>query len=179
VALLDADVQGSAARWLSDALPLVPILPAHTPDDILGQRVADLVDQVDVVVADGPAGLAEQTRALLMVADLALVPCGPSVVDLRAAALAVEVLAQARRVRGKNRGPAGMLVMNRVQIQTRLGREVVDAAADLGLPVAQTIIRLRTAYADAAGQGCTVWEMGSAAADAAADLDQLFTEVMK
>jgi hypothetical protein len=44
-----------------------------------------IISQFDIVVADGPAGLSEVTRALLLVTDLALLPCGPSVLDLRAA----------------------------------------------------------------------------------------------
>jgi hypothetical protein len=39
-----------------------------------------IVSKFDVIVADGPAGLSEVAlaRALLLVADLALLPCGPS-----------------------------------------------------------------------------------------------------
>jgi chromosome partitioning protein len=52
----------------------------------------DLVEQAQVVIADGPAGLAELTRALLMVCDLALIPCGPSALDLEASRMTVEVV---------------------------------------------------------------------------------------
>jgi len=46
-------------------------------------------------VIDGPAGLSEVTRAVLLVANLALLPCGPSVLDLRAAQEAIRVVLQA------------------------------------------------------------------------------------
>jgi len=43
--------------------------------------------------------LSEVTRAILLVADLAWLPCGPSVLDLRAANDAIRVLKQAQAIR--------------------------------------------------------------------------------
>ena len=68
------------------------------PDEVY-EHAPKLAQQVDVVVADGPAGTDELTRALLIVCDLALVPCGPSPLDLEASQLAVRVIRQARLIR--------------------------------------------------------------------------------
>jgi len=54
-----------------------------------------------VIIIDGPAGRGEVTRAILRVADVALIPCGPSVLDLRAASDAVRALEQVHRIRGE------------------------------------------------------------------------------
>jgi chromosome partitioning protein len=43
-----------------------------------------LAAQFEVLVIDGPGARSEVTRAILLVAHLALLPCGPSVLDLRA-----------------------------------------------------------------------------------------------
>jgi chromosome partitioning protein len=83
-ALIDSDAQGSSTRWLQDVQDSVAVFPLKTADDVIDQAPR-IVSQFDVVVADGPAGLSEVTRALLLVADLALLPCGPSALDLRAA----------------------------------------------------------------------------------------------
>jgi chromosome partitioning protein len=97
-ALIDSDAQGSSTRWLQDIQDTVAVFPLKTADDVIDQA-PKIVSQFDVVVADGPAGLSEVTRALLLVADLALLPCGPSALDLRAAQDAIRVVQQAQMIR--------------------------------------------------------------------------------
>ena len=46
-----------------------------TPDDVL-EEAPKLKEQYDLVIADGPAGLSEVTRAILLRADVALLQCG-------------------------------------------------------------------------------------------------------
>jgi chromosome partitioning protein len=53
-----------------------------------------------------------------------------------------------------------------------------DAAAAFDLPLASSPLILRQIYADAPGQGAVVWDMGSRAAEAARELDQLFREIL-
>src|SRR5262245_15633417 len=83
VALVDSDVQGSSSVWLSEAGKEVPQVRLQTPDDVLDQ-LPKIAAEYDHIVVDGPAGLSEVTRAILFVCDLTLLPCGPSVLDLRA-----------------------------------------------------------------------------------------------
>ncbi len=58
------------------------------------------VQQFDYVVIDGPAGLDSLIRAILLVSDLVLIPCGPSALDLRAASLAVQIVQEAQVLTG-------------------------------------------------------------------------------
>ena len=83
---------------LRDIQDTVAVFPLKTAKDVIDQAPR-IVSQFDVVVADGPAGLSEVTRALLLVADLALLPCGPSALDLRAAQDAIRVVQQAQMIR--------------------------------------------------------------------------------
>ena len=83
IALVDADVQGSSSLWLHEAEPHLPVFRLQTPDDVL-EQVPMIAGQFERVLIDGPAGLSEVTRAILLVAYTALLPCGPSVLDLRA-----------------------------------------------------------------------------------------------
>ena len=131
--------------------------------------------EADVVIADGPAGLKELTRALLLVSNLALIPCGPSVLDVRAASEAIRVVKQAQSIRGGASEP--LLVLNKVQARFRLSRELSDAAARLDIPTAQATVGLRQAYPDAVGQGSVVWRMRPKATAAAEELERLFTEI--
>jgi chromosome partitioning protein len=172
VALIDSDVQESSTRWLQDLSDQVAVHRLQTPDDIL-ERVPKLLDHYDVIVADGPAGLSEVTRALLLVADMALLPCGPSTLDLRAARDAIRVVRQAQGIR--QGVPKTFFVPNKLQANTRLSRELLDTAKELGVPVLPGL-HLRQAYADAAGQGTVVWRLPKTR-DAADEINQLFTSI--
>jgi chromosome partitioning protein len=175
VILVDADMQQSSSRWIKDAVPQMSVVSYQTPDEVL-EEVPRLEREASLVVADGPAGMAELTRALLMIADLALVPCGPSALDLEASTQAVRVIRQARDVR-KNGLPHALFVVNKLQPQTRLSRELLESAATIGIPVARTALHFRQVYADAPGQRSVVWKMGYRGTEGAAELHQLFLEV--
>jgi chromosome partitioning protein len=178
VTFVDADVQRSGSTWLMEAEPKIPVHQAHTAAEIqrripaLLDAGADAVTGKATVVADGPAGLAAETRTLMLMADTVLIPCGASAMDLRAASLAVDVLHEAERIRqAKIRA---YLVLNRIQTNTRLGAEASQAAEALGLKVADPAITLRTSVADVSGQGQTVFTMGAAARAAADEMNALF-----
>ena len=78
--------------------PSIPTQVLQSPDDLLDQ-LTDLAATVDCLVVDGPAGLSETTRAILMRADLAVVPVQPSGIDVQSAADAVRLIKQAQSVR--------------------------------------------------------------------------------
>src|ERR1041385_1281961 len=98
VIVIDCDTQQSCSRWLHRFNVEIPTVQMGTPDEVF-KYALELLPQADMVIADGPAGLAELTRALLMVCDLALVPCGPSALDLESSRVTVEVIHQARKIR--------------------------------------------------------------------------------
>ena len=172
VALVDADVQGSSSLWLHEAAPDLPVFRLQTPDEVL-EQAPPLAAKFERVVIDGPAGLSEVTRAILLVADMALLPCGPSVLDLRAVHEALRVVRQAQQIR--HGPPAPVLVPNKLQVQYRLSQELLETAKSLGIPSLPGL-RLRQAYADAAGQGTVVWRLGPRGEAAATELKSLFQE---
>ncbi len=153
VVLVDSDVQGSSSVWLHEAEPDISVFRLQSPDEVL-EQVPRLREKFDHVVIDGPAGLSEVMRTILFVSDVTFVPCGPSVLDLRAAHDAIRVIHQVKRIR--DGFPISVLVPNKLQVRYRLSREFVETAKTLGLPVT-TGLRLRQPYADAAGQGTVVW----------------------
>ena len=115
VTLVDADVQGSSSVWLHEAMPHLPIVRLQTPDEII-ERLPELRQNCDFLVVDGPAGLSEVTRAILLMTDFAVLPCGPSVLDLRAANEAFRVVRQAQGIR--HGPPQAVLVPNKLQVPT-------------------------------------------------------------
>ena len=124
------------------------------------------------MVADGPGSNTETSRALLLRADFALVPCKASMLEVRALAQATSVLRQSQDIRhGK---PDAMLVLSMVGKNYRLTQDMKEAAAALNLPMAETHLTLRQVYADAPGQGTVVGQMGSRAREAASEVETLF-----
>ena len=172
-ALVDADVQSSSSVWAKEADETTPVYRFQTAEDIL-ERVGKLSEQV--VVVDGPAGLGEATRATLLVCDLALIPCGPSILDLRAASDAVRALKTVQGIRGGV--PKGVFVPNKIQRNYRLSKQLLATAYSLGLELSPSL-GLRQAFADSAGQKSVVWRMGEGASIAAAEMIDLFECVYK
>src|SRR5450755_4224587 len=117
VVFIDADPQQSASTWIRElALPMeLETIP--DAEEII-RRVAHFAADADDIVIDGPAGLSETTRAIMLRADTVFLPCGPSILDLRAASKAVQLLHQAQKAR---KGlPTGALIPNKLQKRGRL-----------------------------------------------------------
>jgi chromosome partitioning protein len=151
--------------------------PVHrllSPDDLMEQMDA-IVESVDVAVADGPAGFSEITRSLILVSDLALLPCGPSVLDLEALRDVLRVVKNAQKVR--KGPPEAILVPNKLQSNYRLSKELLEASQDLGIPSLDGL-HLRQAFADAAGQRSVVWKL-KGADDAAREFRHLYQQIQE
>jgi chromosome partitioning protein len=174
VALVDSDAQGASSLWLHEASPEIKVVRLQTVDDILDQ-IPKVQSTAEHIIVDGPAGLSEITRTILFLTDLACLPCGPSVLDLRAASDAIRVVRQVQTIR--KGPPKAVLIPNKLQVQYRLTQELLETAKTLGIPAARGL-RLRQAFADAAGQGTVVWRMQTQSArDAAAEIQILFEEL--
>ena len=175
VVFIDADPQQSASTWMMELdLPIRLETIADAKEII--HRIAKLSAGADDIVIDGPAGLSETTRAIMLCADKVFLPCGPSILDLRAASRAALVLDEAKKSR---KGlPKGALIPNKLQKRGRLSKETLVAARKLKIPVLAGLSQ-RTAFADAAGQAKTVSEMGAGAFLAAHEMKQLLKEMTR
>jgi len=175
VLLADCDAQQSSSQWMEEAYPEIETVQYDKADDIL-ESLQDHASEFDYVIADGPGSNSEISRALLMVADFAIIPCKASMLEVRALAEATKLLIQARKIR---RGePPAIIILNMVRPRYRLAAEMEKAAAALRLPIVSTAWRLRQVYADAPGQGTVVWRMGSTARVAATEVQQIFAELL-
>lgn len=175
VVLADCDPQRSSSEWVGDAVPGVTGVPLPGANEILNE-LPKLAERAAFVVADGPGSNSEVSRALLLRADVAVVPCKASMLEVRALASATEVLRQAQDIRGGL--PEAHIVLSMVGSRHRLTRDMKEAAAALELPLAPVPIVLRQAYADAPGQKALVWELGSRGREAANELDALFEHLL-
>ncbi len=175
VTLADCDTQQSSSEWLREAVPEIKAVRLSSPDDILNDLPA-LSQEADYIVADGPGSNTETSRALLLRADLAIVPCKASMLEVRALAKATDVLRQAQDIRGGK--PKAIIVLSMVGKNYRLTQDMKDAAAALHLPLAGVAVTLKQIYADAPGQSAVVWKMGARAREASHEVEQLFREIL-
>ncbi len=144
--LVDADPQGTAAAWLdgSDAAGYPPGLgveawPVLDLADAWAERVFRLADGGARIVIDMPPQLGAGFDAVLHLADALLIPVTPSAIDLRATAKTLQRLKRVQKLRCSR--PACLLVPNRVDQRTAVGRTIQRALRDLEIevtpPVAQ------------------------------------------
>lgn len=176
VLLVDADAQRTSSIWMETLELDLPVHILDSADDVL-EKLPEFEAQSDYVVVDGPAGLSEITRAILLRSHLALVPCQPTGVDLRSAADAIRLIRQAQSVRGGM--PTAALFLSRATKGTRLKDEAIAILSQTGVPLLKTVIHQRQAIADTFGQSAVIWGMGKTAEESGQEFDRLFKEVMK
>ena len=175
VILADCDMQQSSSEWAKEAVAGINTVRLSNPEEIL-ESLPQLEQEADYVVADGPGSNTETSRALLLRADLALVPCKASMLEVRALAQATKALKHAQEIRKGQ--PKAMIVLSMVGKNYRLTQDMKDAAAALGLRMAKTALTLKQIYADAPGQGAVVWNMGARGREAAQEVQAFFREVL-
>lgn len=126
-------------------------------------QLPKLASGFDYVIVDTPPRLGPTLKSALVVADLALVPCGATGPDVWALAETLEIIEDAQGFRPELKAA---LVINRKREGTALGNKARASLSASRLKVLDTEIGLRQAYAEAvgAGQGVTDYEPDSTAA---------------
>lgn len=153
VVLIDCDVQGSATHWAEPGkLPMrVEHMPLESNDQVAEWSKAIKNIKSDYVILDSPPHLNAALGGVIGLSDLAVVPCGPSGMDLIATGETIGLIREIREARGGKR-PLLVLVPTRTDRRTASGRELSETLADMGEPVAPEI-RSRTAFSDAFNSG--------------------------
>lgn len=176
VMLIDADVQRSSSKWLENMESEIPYTAINDPNLIL-DRLPELAKQHDYLVVDGPAGLQEAVRAILLRVDLAICPVQASALDLESAGDATYLIRQAQSVR--NGLPEAALFLSRAVKGTRLATESYAVLEKSGIITLKTIIYQRQVIADAPGQLATVFDLsGEPAKTASQEYQALFKEIL-
>jgi chromosome partitioning protein len=175
VILADCDSQQSSSEWIREALPEIPVVRLASADEVLDELPV-LRQEAEYVVCDGPGSQTETSRALLMWADLAVIPCKASMFEARALDKNTAFVRQAQAIR--NGAPDAVAVLSMIGRDYRLTKDMRDAAKALQLSIVETPVTLRQAYADAPGQATFVWKMGYQARDAAEEINRLFEEIL-
>lgn len=158
VAVLDADPQHSLVAWAKqgDGMLSKCVEKVEGKNNPLAARARAAEKDVDIVLIDTPPGVPEITYQAAMVADLLLLPCGPSPLDLFAMKEALSLALKARAER-RSKKPRIRLVPSKVLMTTRLGRGLTSSLEDMGKKVLPSIGQ-RVVVAEAVEAGLTVVE---------------------
>ena len=158
--LIDCDMpQGTAASWFSvrDQSGRSGNLIADTATN--HRELVAKVEQhqdADYMVLDGPPRIAELTRAILVLADLCLVPVGASAAEIWATSDLLALVEEAKQVKPIT----ARMIWTRHRPHTKLAQELSELATkELGLVALTTSLGMRVAYMQALGEGLTVAEM--------------------
>ena len=153
VAVIDCDVQGSATHWAQPGCLPMPVhhMPLEADDQVRewSKEVKSL--NAEYIVLDSPPHLNAALGGVIGLSDVAVIPCGPSGLDLIATGETVGLVREIRDARGNGR-PLMLLVPNRVDKRTASGRELRSALLEMGEPIGPEI-HYRTAFADAFNVG--------------------------
>ncbi len=164
--VLDLDPQASATEWHDARAGEFPAVTSIQPS-----RLEKVVAEArgigtDILILDTAPHSESTALAAARMADLVLVPCHPSIMDLRAMRKTIDLL---RLVKAR-----AFAVLNGVAPNGSVADEAAESiASDLGLPVAAARLGQRVAYDRCliAGQAAQEYEQGG---KAAAEVEQLY-----
>ena len=163
VAVVDIDPQASLTGWMRlrehDARDALPIRLSMVGGWRLGSEVERLRREADFIVVDSPPHAAAEAKEAIRAADLVLVPCQPSVLDVWASKATIQAaLKEGRRP---------LLVLNRVPPRGKSLDEALEAIAEAGYGALSARLGNRQAFVNgiARGLGVVESEPKSVAAD--------------
>jgi chromosome partitioning protein len=158
--IIDLDPQASACRWgdrrQSEGPAVIDAQPARLPQAL--ERAAKA--GFELVVVDTPARVESAAIEASRAADLILVPCRPSLLDIETLATTRDLVERS----GAKQDP--LVVINAATTSASRNAQAVDAVQSLGLNVCEVQIGQRVAfeYAGRLGQSVTEYEPRGAAA---------------
>ena len=169
VVIIDTDPQNTLATWWNARDEETPQLASLTLRE-LPRKIADLTAAGFVYCfIDTPPALTEQSRQVLKLADLVLIPTRPSPNDLWSLGATLDLVKQA--------DAPFVFVLTQAKANARLTLQTVAALSDYG-PVFQAVIHDRVDYAASMTDGRTVLEINPTG-PAAAETEALWCLVRK
>jgi chromosome partitioning protein len=156
--LLDADPQHSLVAWAAQGEGMLDkcVQQFDGKPNTLAARVREAEKEADLIIIDTPPGLPDVAYQAALVADLVLLPCGPSPLDLFALKEALALALEARAER-RSKKPRIRMVPSKVTLTTRLGRNLNSSLEGMGKKVLPAICQ-RVVIAEAVEVGLTVAE---------------------
>ena len=134
VIVLDADPQHSLAAWAAQGEGMLSRCVEKVKGasaEALRAKARSAEKAADIVLIDTPPGMPETAYQAALVADLVLLPCGPSPLDLFSVREALSLALKARAERRSKR-PRIRFVPSKVLMNTNLGRGLSSSLEEMG-----------------------------------------------
>lgn len=172
VAVVDIDPQASLTAWMRlrehEARDAAELRFSMVGGWRLGVELDRLKREVERIVVDSPPHAESDAKAAIKAADLVLVPCQPSPLDIWASKGTLDIaIAEGRR---------HALVLNRVPARGRSVDEALQSLADRGYAALSARLGNRQAFVASLGRGLGVVESEPRSA-AALEVRALLAEV--
>ncbi len=142
--LVDMDPQGSILAWYDQATSLPEKLTVSTCESA---KDLDDLSGYSYVIIDTPGRL---SAAVLPHCEAVVLPVAPSPLDVWAVADSVQLV---KDFQAQHPNLKAALMVNRMQPNTRLSREIFDVIKGYGMPLISKPIGQRTAYATSLAKG--------------------------
>ena len=166
VAILDLDPQGTAASWSQRRLDYqksdTPIMLRAGVEQLEDVLYACRREGVDLLLVDTNPGVERPVTATAEVADLAVIPSGPSIADMESIGPTIAIVRNAKL--------PGCIVLNQGRPGSPINNEAATTLEGYDLPVCPTLIMRRAAIMDAFVDGrvaCELDPRGKAATEIA------------
>jgi len=173
VGVVDIDPQASLTKWFAERARVKDAVAIELRC-VGGWRVQGEVEKlsklVDIVVVDSPPHAETESKIAVRSADLVLVPAQPSPMDLWATKVTLDLAKAEKR-------PA-LVILNRMPARGKLADQMRSKYAELGTPVADTVLGSRVAFASSMLEGKGISEQGGAGA-AGQEMTALAAEILK
>jgi chromosome partitioning protein len=155
VVLIDLDPQASATMWWdrreTEDLKLIDGRPENLGDTLAAIKI----DGCQLAIIDTPPQVEQNVQTAISFADFTLIPCRPSLLDMQAVGLTIELATKQHK--------SGAVVLNscpagRGEREQSITKEARQGVASYGLPVAPVSITQRVAFGHALIDGLAVTE---------------------
>ena len=152
VLLLDADPQGSVLQWQSIVNNNI-FKVIHHPEPDIHNDVSGLAGNYDHIIIDAPPATGSITKSALVASDFAIIPVGPSPLDIWSSRETIRLVKLACKHNSKL---SFKLLINKRIVGTRTGRQAREALSKYNIDIFNTEICQRIAHVEAMIAGLSV-----------------------
>lgn len=151
VAVVDIDPQGSSSSWGRRRESETPIVLQPGDGELEAALEACKEAGIDLALVDTMPRIEAPCIEAARLANLVVIPCGPSVVDIEAIGATISI---AEKV-----GTPAIIVLNQGRAGSPINEKAAQALEGYGLPICPTVVVRRAALADAFIDGRAVMEL--------------------